>query len=206
MRSRRALLLGVLALVVPAAPLGLGLRQDPEPRVWVKSPPPLPVPEPPARWDGPARESLSFLRQTTAAEARRTLASLESCEAHAGHIAATRRKRAYRRCATAPLARTHAFASANSRILSNLAGSAHPARECRGRVLALSGVANTLAFTTNSTLRGGLDAPWDELLDASRSIRGLAAESLRLAKQPGWASTCRPQPPAIVRAAEPEVL
>ena len=105
------------------------------------------------------------------------------------------RNRDYRRCATAPLARTHAFASANSRILSNLAGSTNPARKCRGRVLALSGVTNTLAFTTNSTLRGGLEAPWDELLDASRSIRGLAAETLRLARQQGWASTCKPQPP-----------
>jgi hypothetical protein len=194
MRSRHTLLLGVLALVVPAAPLSLALRHEPQPRVGVKSPPPLPQPEQPARWDGPARESLSFLRQTAAAEAKRTVASLASCEAHAGHFTATRRNHDYRHCATEPLARTHAFASANSRILSNLAGSANPARKCRGRVLALSGVANTLAFATNSTLRGGLDAPWEELLDASRSIRALAAETLRLARQPGWASTCRPQP------------
>jgi hypothetical protein len=61
-------------------------------------------------------------------------------------------------------------------------------------VLELSGVAGTLAFTSSSTLRGGLDAPWKELHDASRSIRGLARETLRLARQPGWASTCRPHP------------
>ena len=142
----------------------------------------------------------------TAAEARRSVAALATCEAHAGHIAAERRNRDYRRCATSPLARTHAFATANSRMLSSLVGSANPVRECRGRVLALTGVASTLASTSNSTLRGGLDAPWDELLAASRSIRGLAAESLRLAEQPGWASTCKPQPPATLRAAEPEVL
>ncbi len=142
----------------------------------------------------------------TAAEAQRSVAALATCEAHAGHIAAERRNRDFRRCATAPLARTDGFASANSRMLSSLAGTANPVRECRGRVLALSGVASTLAFTSTATLRGGLDAPWDELLAASRSIRGLAAESLRLAKQPGWASTCKPQPPATRRAAEPEVL
>ena len=139
-----------------------------------------PAPEPPAHWDRPARESLALLRRVTAAEARRSLAALAACEAHAGHTSAARRNRDYRRCATAPLARTHAFASANSRMLSNLAGSANPVRECRGRVLALSGVASTLAFTTNSTLRGGLDAPWEELLarlalDPRRSRRDAAA-------------------------------
>jgi hypothetical protein len=130
----------------------------------------------------------------TATEAKRSAAALASCEAHAGRIAAERRNRDYRRCATPALARTHAFANANSRMLSGLAGSANPVRECRGRVLELSGVAGTLAFTSNSTLRGGLDAPWEELLDASRSIRGLAAEARRLAEQPGWGSTCRAQP------------
>ena len=79
----------------------------------------------------------------------------------------------------------HAFASANSHMLSNLADASKPVRECRGRVLALSGMTSTLAFTTSSTLRGGLDAPWDELLAASRSIRGLAAETLRLARAAG---------------------
>jgi len=198
MRSRLALLLGVFALAVPLAPLGLvlGLGSEPAPRAWARTPsaPPHAAPEKPAHWDKPARESLALLRRTTVAEAKRSLASLASCEAHAGHIAAARRNRDYRRCATAPLARTHAFATANSRMLSNLAGSANPVRECRGRVLELSGIAGTLASTSNSTLRGGLDAPWAELHDASRSIRGLAREALRLAKQPGWAATCKPQP------------
>jgi len=60
----------------------------------------------------------------------------------------------------------------------------------------VSGVAGTLAFTTNSTLRGGLDAPWSELLAASRGIRDLAREALRLAREPGWGDTCRARPPA----------
>jgi hypothetical protein len=209
MRSRLALLLGVLASAVPLAPLGLVLGDSPgaAPHAWARTPsaPPHPAPEKPGHWDQPARESLALLRRTTAAEAKRSLAALASCEAHAGHIAAERRNRDYRRCATAPLARTHAFATANSRMLSNLAGSANPVRECRGRVLELSGVAGTLAFTTNSTLRGGLDAPWKELHAASRSIRGLARETLRLANQPGWASTCKPQPAKSPPPAEPEV-
>jgi len=208
MRPRLALLLGVLALALPAAPLGVVLRPAPEaPRAWAKTPvdPPRPAPEPPAHWDKPAGESLALLRRVTATEARRSAAALASCEAHAGALAASRRNRDYRRCATPALARTHAFANANSRMLSNLAGSTNPTRECRGRVLELSGVAGSLAFTSNSTLRGGLDAPWETLLDASRSIRGLAAETLRLAKQPGWATTCRPQPAKKPPPVAPEV-
>jgi hypothetical protein len=208
MRARLALLVGLLAVAAPAAPLGL-LVDGPSqhPRAWSSTPsvPKPPAPETPAHWDVPARESLALLRRTTAAEARRSVAALASCESHARHSTAKHRIGDYRRCATAPLARTNAFAVANSRMLSNLAGSANPVRECRGRVLALSGATGTLAFTTNSTLRGGFDAPWDELLDASRSIRGLAAETLRLAKQPGWASTCKPQPPEKPRTAAPEV-
>ena len=82
---------------------------------------------------------------TTANEAKRSLAALASCEAHAGHIAARRRNLDYRRCATEPLARTHAFASANSRMLSNLAGSTNPVRACRGRVPAGRRTPATLA-------------------------------------------------------------
>jgi hypothetical protein len=204
MRPRLAMLLGVLALAVPAVPLGFVLRERPaSPRAWVKSPPepPAVVPEPPAHWDRPARESLAALRRVTANEAKRSVAALAVCESHAGQISLKHRNREYRKCATAPLARTHAFASANSHMLSNLAGSSHPAHDCRGRVLALSGMNNTLAFTTNSTLRGGFDAPWEELLAASRSIRGLAAETLRMAREPGWTSTCKPRPGALPPAA-----
>jgi hypothetical protein len=85
-------------------------------------------------------------------------------------------------------------------MLSGLVGSTEATRACRGRVLALSGANGTLAYAANSTLRGGLNAPWKELLDASRAIRGLAAETLRLARQPGWRATCRPRPPATAGA------
>jgi hypothetical protein len=205
MRPWLALLLGALALALPAAPLGAALRPAPEPpRAWARTPADRPHPAPPTRWDSPARESLAFLRQVTATEAKRSAAALAECEAHARHLPAAQRNRDYRRCATAPLARTHAYASANSRMLSNLAGSANPARACRGRVLELSGVAGSLGFSSSTTLRGGLDAPWAELLVASRSIRALATETLRLARRPGWASTCRPQP-AKASPAAPEV-
>ena len=134
-------------------------------------------------------------------EARRSVAALASCETRAGRITAARRNRHYRKCATAPLARTHAFAAANSHMLSGLAGSSGPTRACRGRVLQLSGVAGTLASFASSTLRGGLDAPWEELLAASRGIRGLAAETLRLARGSGWSETCKPRPKAKPPAA-----
>jgi len=203
MRPRLALLLGMLVLAAPAVLAGsVALRQGPAAqRVWLRSPPEPPVAavEPQANWDQPARESLALLRRTTVSEAKRSLGALASCESHAGHRTPERRNLDYRRCATAPLARTHAFASANSHMLSNLADATHPVRECRGRVLALSGMANMLAFTTNSALRNALSAPWEEVLEASRSIRGIAAETLRMAREPGWGSTCKAQP----RAAPP---
>ena len=141
--------------------------------------------EAPARWDRPARESLALLRRTTATEARRSAAALAACEAHARRVPAARRNRGYRRCATAPLARTDAFAIANSRMLAGLASAAGPTRACRSRLQVLSGTANSLAFVSNSTLRGGLDAPWNELLEASHGIRALAEEALRLARGSG---------------------
>ena len=147
----------------------------------------------PARWDEPARESLTMLRRVSVNEARRSSAALAACEAHAGRAAAKRRNARYRACATAPLARTDGFASANSRMLSVLAGNGGPTRACRGRVLTLSGTTGSLSFTARSTLRG-LDAPWGHLVVASREIRALADEVLRLARAPGWSATCRAAP------------
>jgi hypothetical protein len=204
MRTRLALLLGMLALAVPAVPVSFFLREAPAPPpAWPKSPPepPLAAPEMPARWDHPARESLALLRRMTVREARRSVAALADCETRAGRITAARRNRHYRKCATAPLARTNAFATANSRMLTGLASSSGPTHDCRGRVLELSGTAGNLAFLANTTLRGGLDAPWEELLEASRGIRGLAAETLRLAGGSGWNETCRPRPKAKPPAA-----
>jgi hypothetical protein len=189
MRVRIVLLLGLLSLAVPGVLMLLALRDAPRPeRAWPTSPPepPLPSPVPPPRWDHPARSSLALLRRTTANEARRSLTALGACEREG--------RRHYRRCATAPLARTNAFAAANSRMLSGLAGASGPTRACRGRVLQLSGTAGTLATVAKETLRGALQRPWPEVLDASRSVRGLAAETLRLARKPGWGTTCRPRP------------
>ena len=63
-------------------------------------------------------------------------------------------------------------------------------------MLQLSGASANLAFTANTTLRGGLDLPWAELLRASRAIRAIARETRTLARGPGWAKTCRARPPA----------
>ena len=54
---------------------------------------------------------------------------------------------------------------------------------CRGRVLSLCGASANLAFTARTTLRGGLDLPWAELLAASRAIRALAREARGLARE-----------------------
>ena len=138
-------------------------------------------------------------------EAARSVAALAACEAHAGHVAAARRNRDYRRCATRAAGADDAFATANSRMLSNLAGAATRAA-CRGRVLELSGIAGTLGVhdatrrcAAGSTRRG------TELLAASRSIRGLARETLRLARAAGLGPTCKPQPARPAPPAAPEV-
>ena len=74
-------------------------------------------------------------------------------------------------------------------------GSAGPTEACRGRVLHLSGMTGSLAMSARSTLRGGLDAPWAEVREASRTIRAVAREASRIARAPGWASTCGALPP-----------
>jgi len=192
----RAALLGMVMMAAPAVPAVLLLRAEPPaPERAPKTPADTTVLVAPARWDEPARESLSMLRRVSVLEARRSSAALAACETRAGRAAASRRNARYRACATAPLARTDGFAAANSRMLSVLAGNGGPTRACRGRVLTLSGTTGSLSFTARSTLRG-LDAPWGHLVAASREIRALADEVLRLARAPGWSATCRPRPPA----------
>jgi len=199
---KRSLLVGALAWIALALPVILALRPAPAaPPAWPTTPsqPPLPAPDAPARWDAPAGESLARLRRTTVAETRRADSELAACEARATRSA--RPNRSYRRCATPLLARANGFATANGRMLSELASAAGPTETCRGRVLRLSGSAGSLAFLADATLRGGLDAPWAELLDASRTVRALAREARRLADEPGWSATCRARPKAKPPAA-----
>ncbi len=201
MRTRLTLLLGMLAIALPALPLAFvvhALGGPALPPTWPKSPPepPLAAPVAPARWDRPARESLAMLRRATVVESRRVVAALAACETQASRGTGTRRNVRYRRCATAPLARTDGFASNNGRILLALVGSAGPTRACRARVTSLAGTVGTLGMLANGTLRTGLDAPWAEVLTASRAIRRLAADSRDAASEPGWAATCKSRPPA----------
>ena len=86
-------------------------------------------------------------------------------------------------------------------MLSVLAGNSAPSETCLGRVLALSGTAGSLSMSARTTLRGGLDLPWEELIEMSRGIRALAGEVHRLARAPGWSATCRERPPAPPEAA-----
>ena len=53
-----------------------------------------------------------MLRRVSVSEARRSSEALAAREARAGRAAAKRRNARYRACATAPLARTDGFASA----------------------------------------------------------------------------------------------
>ena len=81
-------------------------------------------------------------------------------------------------------------------MLSVLAGNSGPTEACGSRLLALSGTASSLSMSARMTLRGGLDAPWEELMEMSRGIRALAGEVQRLARAPDWSATCRVRPPA----------
>jgi hypothetical protein len=199
----RGALFGLLLLALP----GLLALNWPSPAVdrWPVSPPegPIATVAPPARWDRPARESLSLLRRVTVTEARRASMELAACETRAAHGSAAHRNLRFRRCAVRPLARMDGFATANSRMLASLANSAGPTKACRGQVLGLSGTTSSLAFAARSTLRGGFDVPWPELLATSRTIRALAGEAGRLARRPAWKSSCKPRPPA--RPAPPPV-
>src|SRR4051812_9810392 len=184
-----------MVMLVASGLLGAALVRAPSPhgRSWPSSPDggPMTVQDPPARWDRPARESLALLRRVTVSETRRSITDLAACEAR---VARTRRARDFRRCATAPLARMDGFATANSRMLQNLAGTAGPTEECRARVMTLSGVTGSLGFSARSTLRWW-GATGDELLAASRAIRATAREISKLARARGWASTCPVLPP-----------
>jgi hypothetical protein len=189
----------MVLIAAPALPLAM-LFEAPAPpsRAWPQSPRETPAPPAP-RWDKPALASLSLLRRVSRDEARRSHAALAACETTAGRAAASRRNARFRACATAPLARTDGFAGANSRMLTALAGSSGATAACQSRVMTLSGTTSSLSMLARATLRGGLDAPWAEVVEMSRSIRELAGEVLRLARAPGWRVACRARP-----AAEPE--
>jgi hypothetical protein len=196
--SWRVALLGMVMIASPGLLAAL-LTRPASPRVWASSPPEMPSPAviPPARWDAPARESLAMLRRLVRTEARRSQSALAACEARMRHVGRAHRNVQFRRCATEPLARTDGFARANSRMLSQLAGTAGPTRACRGRVLTLSGVTNSLAFSARHTLFT-LDAPWAEVIANSRLIRSEAREALALARGRSWSDTCKPRPPAAL--------
>lgn len=187
----RGALLGMVLIAAAGLPVAMLLAPPaPTPRAWPKSPRDAPGPPPP-RWDKPAVASLSLLRRVSRDEARRSRAALAACETRARRAAASRRNARYRACATAPLARTDGFAGANSRILTALAGNSGATEACANRVLRLSGTTSSLSMLARELLRGGLDAPWAELVAMSRSVRELADEVWRLARAPGWKKTCR---------------
>ena len=192
----RGVLFGLLLLAVPGLLGASLLRSRPTVATWPESPAPggLKVEKPP-RWDEPARQSLAMLRKVTRESSRSARSELAACERRAAHVAAAGRVRAFRHCATRPLARMNGFGTANSRMLSNLAGTAGPTEACRRRVLSLSGLNGALGQSANTTLRTWV-ATWKETLAASRAIREIAREVAAFSRAKGWGSTCRARPPA----------
>jgi hypothetical protein len=57
--------------------------------------------------------------------------------------------------------------------------------------MTLSGTTSSLSMLARATLRGGLDAPWPEVVEMSRSVRELAGEVVRLVRAAGRRVTCR---------------
>jgi hypothetical protein len=200
----RGALLGLVLLAAPAL-LAFLLPGPEHADRWPVSPPerPLVAAAAPARWDGPARESLALLRRVTATESRRASLELAACETRVARGSAEHRNLRFRRCALRSLARMDGFGSANSRMLASLASTAAPTRACRGRVLGLSGMTGSLSGAARTTLREGFDVSWTELLAMSRTVRAIARDARRLARAPGWNSTCKLRPPA--RPAPPPV-
>jgi len=192
----RGVLLGLLLLAVPGLLGASLLRSHPVAPSWPESPAPgVFERETPPRWDEPARESLAMLRRVTRTSSRSARTELAACERRAAQVAAAGRVRAFRHCATGPLGRVNAFGTANSRMLSNLAGTAGPTEACRRLVLSLSGLNGALGQSASNTLRTWV-ATWKESLAASRTIREIAREVSAFARGKGWGSTCRARPPA----------
>jgi len=193
MSRRLPLLAGLIAIAVLGVVPALLLHRGTETRAWSRSPREAPLEQAPVpgRWDSSASASLTLLRHVTAHEARQAVSSLSGCE----HTAGGRVER-YRSCAIAPLNRAQAFAASNSRMLAALVNNSPPTKACRGRVLALSGSAGLLAQISQATRQSGMIGPWEDVLAASRSIRGLAREAIQQARGSDWATTCRPRPVA----------
>lgn len=196
---RIAVLLGLLMFAVPGGLAALLLRTDAE---SVAAPPPrTATPTPVPGWNDADRESLAALRQVTIDQARQVVRELKACETRAARRRHVKRAVHYNRCARPALARADGIGTANGRMLAGLVNTTAPTDACRSRIEHLSGAAGNLGGTANGLLRGGFTVPWRELLAASRSVRGLAGEAHRLAREPGWSKVCRARPPAPAPAA-----
>lgn len=181
-----AVALGSPALLLHAPPPHGSPRSPPEPR--------LPRPQVAARWSRGSLASLTLLRRLTAREARHAQVALAGCERRAAARHGAHRLVSYRRCAMSVLQRAQAYASTNSRLLAQLAVNEAPSSACRGRVLGLSGSAGQLAMIARATVSGTYGVPWSDVLDASRSVRGLARDAGREASDASWTGICRPLP------------
>ena len=140
-----------------------------------------------------------MLRRVTVNEARRSVAAWPRASAARRASRPTARTRASGAARRRRWRASDGFGTANSRMLSSLAGTAGPSRECRGRVLSLSGMTGSLGVLgAHDAAQLGRDRG-TSCSRASRAIRATAREALELARAPGWGSTCRALPPAPAR-------
>ncbi|MDA0173331.1 hypothetical protein OJ998_29780 [Solirubrobacter taibaiensis] len=187
----RAMVLGVLLLLMPGVLAVIALRPEREVRAWPASPT-LPAPTPVAYWDTPASESLATLREITVSEAKLAGPALAECEKRSGKLADKERNKAFRACALRSLARVEGFGTMNARLLMSLAGTAQD--DCRERMMHLGGLTSTIGQTARSTLQGAMELEWADVLAGSKAIRSFARDASRLARERGWKSSCRALP------------
>jgi hypothetical protein len=201
-RFAPALLSGLLSLGLPAlAVVAVGIAS----RGRVHRPHTTlgPVAAPLPRWDAASQASLELLRRVTAQEARRAMGALAHCEARASGAAIRQRNRRYRHCALRGMARMGGFARANSQQLETLLEAGRPRPRCLRLLRELAGGTSLLEQQVRTLMNSWTAIPWRELLASSRSLRGLARFTLRLAGARGWRAACRATP---ARAAGPPLV
>jgi hypothetical protein len=191
--DRYAIALGAALALAPLSLLATTTRSplrrdDAPPARATEAAPPV------ARWSTADAASVLLLRRAVLTEARHVIPALARCEARGRAAADAIRSRTYLRCALRPLARAGSSGTLNGRMLLSIAGANRPAPRCELLIRSLAGAAAVLGMLARAALREQISAhtPWPGTSRASRAIRSLARDDLRLSQARAWRQACRP--------------
>jgi hypothetical protein len=199
--NRYGIAVGAALVVAPLSLLATTTRSTPRPAaVSPARATAAAAPSPVARWSAADAASVLLLRYVVIAEAQHVIPALAHCEARGRATANAVRGRTYVRCALRPLARVGSSGTLNSRMLFRIGGGNRPGPRCQLLIRSLAGAAAVLGMLARATLREEISAqtPWPDTSRASRAIRSLASDNLRLAHARAWRQACQPgadQPP-----------